>query len=513
MKEGFYFYETPFENMLPFNFTYDGGLIPLSACCKALRSVSLEFGENTTYFDDADYVPLFTGCHQLTKLKLKHTELLSDAVLQVLARDCHQLEDIEIELGCPEGGPFVSHSAFADLVTQLPLLRRLVLEFYYGPNGTSKAMLASLVQCPLLEELFLSDMEEITDQDMRGLIQRCNKLTKLGFHKSSGLTTSHFAIIVSSTSITSLTFNVCEGSKGRYRYGFIEPPTDGCTDNAFTALSSDGRLQLKEITIGLLEDDGWSDGIVAEITDAGVRTLATRFVASLEGVTLKYCREVTDDGLAALAICSHLESVTLKYCSEITDDGLAALANCLHLRSIAVIRCQLVSGAFIEPLTESCRGLEKIDCSGLTVSFRAIADRCPLLRDVTLSGATDKKVTRLVRGCPLLTHVRLYGKKLTDVSLAAIAAGLPHLEVLSISDDAKVTESGLYNLLEKCLRITCLDAGAVNYQSSGGNLIPNGIKITDPALRRMILQRRILVAGVFNDHNLAYDLVKKRQEE
>ena len=263
---------------------------------------------------------------------------------------------------------------------------------------------------------------------------------------SSALKESHFEEIGKSTSITSLSFSECEG----------------CTDDALAALARDGRLQLKEITI--MYD--YESQVDMPITDTGVETLATRFAASLESVTLKHCINVTDDGLAVLAICP-------------------------HLRSIEVDECRLITGAFLEPLTDSCCDLEKIACFGSNVNFQAIADRCPLLRDITLCHATDEKVALLVRGCPLLTHVRLYGKQLcdvSDVSLAAIAAGLPHLEVLSIdrsrySSISGLTEASLYNLLQKCPHITFLNTG---------------VKITDPDLRRMILQGRILVAGFFN---------------
>ena len=361
---------------------------------------------------------------------------------------------------------------------------------------------------------------------MTELIQRCNRLTKLGFHKSSGLKESHFAIIGSSTSITSLTFNHCYGNiGGDTGYFTYITPTDGCTDDTLTALGRDGRLQLKEITIGF-GVEGWGDNQQGGISDDGVNTLTTRFAASLESATFALCG-ITDEGLAALQICSQLKSVTLKFCPYVTDDGLAALANCPHLRSIEVdYKCELVTGECLDPITERCGALEKINCRGSQVKF---AVRCPLLRDITLYGATDKKVKHLVKGCPLLTHLRLYqSDKLTDVSLEAIASGLPYLEVLAIysEDTTGMTQSGLHNLLEKCQRINFLDLGATDYER--GELIEpknkriepyretinptTGMEITDPALRQMILQRRILVAGWFNNQSLAYDpkVIKER---
>ena len=435
----------------------DRCLAPLSTC-KALQSLRLEFSEERSWLRDNDYLPLLSELQQLKKLRLKHARV-SDAVLQVLARDSRQLEDVEIVMSMY---PSVSFNALVELVTQLPLLRRLVLDFLNSPDGSNKTMLASLAQCPLLEELYLSRIhDEVTNEDVRELIQRCNKLTKLGFYYASALKDSHFAIIGSSTSITSLALKECEG----------------CTNNALLSLARDGRLQLKELTIEFWEYvDEWFDdeGNPPEmITDAGVMTLATRFATSLESLTLKYCSNVTDDGLAVLAICP-------------------------HLRSIGVDDCELITGAFLEPLSESCRCLEKIALNlhdlrrGSNLNFRAIADRCPLLRDVTLSSATDEKVVRLVRGCPLLTHVRLYGESVSDMSLAAMATGLPHLELLSMvhphgwgSNIANgTTQAGMRILVENCPRIAFLKTGVRD--------------ITDPTLLQMILQRRVLVAGFFN---------------
>ena len=446
----------------PFTFeSYEGinmtkcCLLPLSGC-KALQSLSLEFSDEMSMQHDGDFIPLLSGCHHLKKLKLKYAEKMTDAVLRILARDCCQLEDVEIVLSWSFGSPkeMVSYKGFADLVTQLPLLRRLVLNFSGTPEGSSATMLASFIHCPLLEELFLSCLDdEILVHDMRALIQRCNRLSKLGFYYSSGLKESHFAIIGSSTSITNLTFNECSS----------------CTDNALMSLARDGRLQLKEITIGFWERGGEMEGDIDEFTDDGMNTLATRFAASLE-------------------------SVTLKYCSNITDDGLSVLAICPHLRSIEVVGCKLVTGAFVDPLTENCSGLEKIACCGSNVNFQFIAERCPLLRDITLSSVTDEDVALLVQGCPLLTHVRLQGETLSDNALAVISNGLPHLERLSIlrelryrayDDKNGVTEGGLYNLLQKCPHVNFVNTDLRN--------------ITDPALGRLILQRRILVGGFFNN--------------
>ena len=234
---------------------------------------------------------------------------------------------------------------------------------------------------------------------------------------------------------------------------------------------------MEEITIKYNEGD---DDPEMRITDAGMMTLATSFATCLESVTLKYCENVTDDGLAVLAICHRLR------CIEAED-------------------CENITGSFLEQVTDSCRNLEKIACFGSEVNFRAIASRCPLLRDITLCHATDEKVKLLVQGCPLLTHLRLYGgeKKygnaeqlpgVSDISLAAITAGLRNLELLatvrprdyySESKDG-VTDAGLYKLLQNCPHITFLRTG---------------VKIsTGSRLHRMILQRKIIVAGLFNEY-------------
>ena len=128
------------------------------------------------------------------------------------------------------------------------------------------------------------------------------------------------------------------------------------------------------------------------------------------------------------------------------------------------------------------------------------------MRDLTLSLVADKDVALLVQGCPLLTHVRLQGEMLSDNALAVISNGLPHLERLSIlrellygayDDNKGVTEGGLNNLLQKCPHVNFVNTDLRN--------------ITDPALGRLILQRRILVGGFFNNSCCTKFLPKKNK--
>ena len=459
----------------------DSDALRFLSACKHLVSLTLEFGvRQGSWLKASTLEALLSGCHQLKKLKVKYFGQMTDESLEILSRDCPLLEDIHFALTDSDSGiPGLSMKSVANLVAQRRLtLKRLILEV--SPfSGRSSTLLANLAQCTFLEELYLSldeDNSLLLVDHVQTLLDNCKHLKKLGF---SGCLFDEpeaiFAVIGCSTTITSLKFVEC----------------DGCTDNALAALASDGRLQLKEIVIRANDD-------YETISDAGVKTLATRFAASLESVKLMDCMKNTtyldtDE--------DEDEDVVV-----ITDDGLAAFANCPHLRCIEV---DGANGAFLEPLTMNCRGLEKIIITicprggygatdELDINFQAIADRCPLLREVELGGVTDKDVVCLVRGCPLLTRVRLSGKKnatpLSDVSLGAIAAGLPLLERLSLfSLDRRglgfviMTQTGLRILLEHCPRITFLNTN---------------VKINDPVLRRTILQRRIIAVGLHDAYHV-----------
>jgi Leucine Rich repeat len=104
----------------------------------------------------------------------------------------------------------------------------------------------------------------------------------------------------------------------------------------------------------------------------------------LDLLDLKYCADITDEGLRAVADgCPDLRVFNLFDCSKVTDVGLSALEVCYDLERIELAYRDDVTDEAIEVIAEGCNKLKHISLQNLSKvvgpGIEAIGLNCPLL--------------------------------------------------------------------------------------------------------------------------------------
>ena len=149
--------------------------------------------------------------------------------------------------------------------------------------------------------------------------------------------------------------------------------------------------------------------------------------------------EITGDTFRGLCIPS-ICSIDLRSCRNLTDDGVSALAE----------GCPQLSTIYLS------------DCVSITyVGLSALANGCPKLSAVILSDGrtlTDEGISALGQGCPLLSSIHLsYCRNITDVGLSALAKGCPFLKYISLYGCRNITDVGVSTLAKSCPRLITMN--------------------------------------------------------
>ncbi|KAG7398469.1 hypothetical protein PHYBOEH_011090 [Phytophthora boehmeriae] len=191
---------------------------------------------------------------------------------------------------------------------------------------------------------------------------------------------------------------------------------------------------------------------------SGCQTLANEdFIAlvrasnqQLVEVRAVKCLRLTDAALQAVAEhhSQSLECINFSYCRQISKDGVAALARrCGKLRSVKIKSSPAVTSSVVATIAESCPNLDTLLVGGaknLTdEALLAIADHCPLLMSLDISrsnpfglgrgGVTDGALVYLASRCSFLKRLYLSGQGLLSPSvLGPLANSCPKLETLDL---------------------------------------------------------------------------------
>jgi hypothetical protein len=102
-----------------------------------------------------------------------------------------------------------------------------------------------------------------------------------------------------------------------------------------------------------LRDVGFSSGNAvgpAKITDEGLAELAKLDLPDLESISLGWCDEITDGGLAHIVGMRTIKTLHLESCPKITDAGLRELIKAKNLTSLDIRGCPNVTDEGIQQL-------------------------------------------------------------------------------------------------------------------------------------------------------------------
>lgn len=198
----------------------------------------------------------------------------------------------------------------------------------------------------------------------------------------------------------------------------------------------------------------------------------------LTSLNLSHASQLTNDAVAPLGRLVHLEELSLRGCKEITDDGVVPLVTALgpQLRKLSLSGCKSLHDRSVRTMAARCpelRVLELAFCSNISdAAVDALARGCSRLEKLDLEEVpelTDAALGSLAahtRGS-LRAIVLSYDDKLTDVGLLALARGCPNIEQLLMDNCTRVTDQALAalpGLLHKLDVVAVYDCNKINQQ-------------------------------------------------
>ncbi len=161
---------------------------------------------------------------------------------------------------------------------------------------------------------------------------------------------------------------------------------------------------------------------------------------------------ITDDALVALLRgCGNLLELDLSN-TNIGDKGAMAIAeNCPKLVSLGIRMLSNLTEKSLIPIARSCKGLKSLCAGWASITgnvITAIAESCPLLEQLDVSGSqdqlTDQGVEQISLLCPRLRIVDFSDcYNLTDRSLHLIAFNCKALHSVSISRCHNITVAAM----------------------------------------------------------------------
>ncbi|KAF8393213.1 hypothetical protein HHK36_021454 [Tetracentron sinense] len=388
------------------------GLSAIARGCPSLRVLSLW---NVSSIGDEGLCKIANGCHMLEKLDLSHCPSISDKGLVAVAENCPNLTDLMID-SCSNIG-----------------------------NASLQAIGKC---CPNLHSISIKDCPLVGDQGVASLLSSASyvlskvKLQALNITDVSLAVLGHYGKAVTDLVLTGLQnvnergFWVMGNSHGLQKLkSFSITSCRGVTDVGLEAVGK-GCPNLQQLSLRkclFLSDNG----LVAFALTAG----------SLESLQLEECNRITQSGvLGAISNCgSKLKALTLVKCMGIKDIslGLPLLSPCTSLRSLSIRNCPGFGSAGLAIAGKLCPQLQLLDLSGLhgitDAGLLPLLERCEAgLVKVNLSDCvnlTDAVVLAMSRlHGKTLQRLNLDGcRKITDVSLVAIANSCPLLRDLDVS--------------------------------------------------------------------------------
>lgn len=154
-----------------------------------------------------------------------------------------------------------------------------------------------------------------------------------------------------------------------------------------------------------------------------------------------------DDGFVALGRSATLENLGARFCRRITDRGLAAIARLPRLTNLGLGGPELTDNAMAH----------LVDAPALVAlapflfgddAFRFIGRMRRLERLTNMyNRATTDAATRHLRDHPRLVHYTAFGTQITDESLRVLGT-LPSLESLEFENCAGITDDGLRAVIQ-----------------------------------------------------------------
>ncbi|XP_054798185.1 EIN3-binding F-box protein 1-like [Prosopis cineraria] len=451
------------------------GLKAVARGCPSLKALSLW---SVTTIDDEGLIEIASGCPQLKKLDLCYCPTISDKALIAVAKNCPNLTELSIE-SCPRIGN-EGLQAVGQFSTSL---RSLSIKNCTCVGDQGIASLFSSASFSLtkvkLEALPISDLS-------LAVIGHYGKaVTDLAFKFLPNVSEKGFWLMGNGHGLQKLNSLSIASCQGVTDIG-LDALGRGCPNlkhlylckSAFLSdygLASFSKAALSLESLKLEECD--------RITQLGIFGVIFNCCAELKALALTSCFGIKDQNLVLPSVspCQSLQSLSIRNCPGFGDATMALLGKlCPQLQYVELSKLEGVTDAgFLPVLLNSEAGLVKVNlshCINLTDKVvSSIANKHGLTLEVlNLDGCkkvSDVSLMAIAENCPLIWDLDVSESAITDAGVTALAGGgMFHLQILSLSGCSLVSNKSLpalRNLGETLLGLNIRNCKAINGRTIG----------------------------------------------
>lgn len=200
------------------------------------------------------------------------------------------------------------------------------------------------------------------------------------------------------------------------------------------------------------------------LTDAGIKHIfespAARFIQEL---SLTNCIRVGDKSIQKIvSLCTTLAYLSMAYCENVTDVGIAMLATHPTLTMLDISGCSITDyGAGYLRQSHRLQYLSMAECNLMTdigIERMASLENLKYLDISYCTNVSDYGMKMLIYENKCLTHLNFGGCKLiTNATLTSIASVCVYLIKLNISEIKNITDKGIRNLRVGCKSLKYLN--------------------------------------------------------
>lgn len=418
------------------------------------------------------------GCPFVTYLNLSNSRV-DDTCFSNIAKNYPSLKFLDLSY-CNE----LSESGFYYLVTNKSLkgLAHLNLSGCTKVNGNCLANIGQC--CQLLTSFMLDCIPTLMDECISKLAATCGRLRILSLMQAMKITDKGLKFIASN--LVQLEKFYIEGNK------FI-------TDNGVAALMELRNLRHVHIVDCLrVYDNGLKPCIsmrtlivanftdCVRLTDGGIRhILDSPSALYIRELSLTNCIRVGDQSVQKIVNnCHGLLYLSIAYCENVTDIGIAMLARHNMLTMLDISGCSVSDyGASSLRQSPNIVYLSMAECNLLTDIGIERMSKLENLKYLDISYCTnisDYGMKMLIYEKKCLTYLNIAGCKLiTNNTLSSIASVCDYLLKLNVSEIRNISDKGIRFIRTGCKNLKYLNVSyctKLNYGSIA-KLILNGCKV------------------------------------
>ncbi|KAJ7297284.1 hypothetical protein O6H91_Y016500 [Diphasiastrum complanatum] len=426
----------------------DAALDIIARKCVRLWDVDLSYCSSVRDFG----VVALSQLSNLQCLKLIGCYEISDTALVYLGARCKKLSLLNLR-GCLG----ISDIAIVSLAANCKQLHTLDVSY----TVVTDEGLAAVASLSYLENLHLVSCNNISDRGLDYLRAGCKMLLKLDLSRCPNVSDVGLSNLSTGSSLQQLMLSYCSPMTAKvlatfHMFDYLQfIKLDGCevSRNGLCFLGN-GCNKLKGLSLSKCKG----------VDDLGIAAITRGCARSLQAIDLTCCRQLSDHTLFSIgACCKGLVSLKMEACNLISETGLAFLGQgCPHLQEIDLTECDINDKGLMSLL--HCTKLTSLRI-GLcqNISDRGLAQlgaNCYSLREVDLYrswGIGDFGVAALCKGCKELRVLNLsYCMNITDRAMQSISL-LGELEQLELRGCALISSAGISYVAAGCTRLVKLE--------------------------------------------------------